>query len=170
MFSTDKDKTLKGSARMVAANDTDAANDMTKINDALEQLRTDGTLDELEKEYIDNFDFEENYDSIEMPVVDGAATYKVSISGSMAPLDYIAADGKSTGYSIALLSKISEIAGLNFELVTVGMGTDTLELNSNKIDYIFCYTLTDASMEKGTMFTFSNPYYSYDGTALLVKK
>lgn len=169
-FSTENDKTLAGSARMAAAVNTNAATDIGKINDAIASLTTDGTLDALKKEYVDDFSFTKSYESISMPKIDGAPTYKVSISGSMAPLDYIAADGNPTGYSIALLSKISETAKINFELVTVGIGTDRLELTSGKIDYIFCYTLTDENMKKETELAFSDSYYSYSGTAFLVKK
>jgi ABC-type amino acid transport substrate-binding protein len=81
----------------------------------------------------------------------------------MVPLDYIAADGNPTGFSIALLAKIAEKANINFELVTVGFGTDRIELTSNKIDYIFCYTLTDDNMAKETEIIFSEPYLPTTG-------
>lgn len=167
---TELDTILAGSARMAAAVNTSASADLSKINDAIASLKADGTLAALEKEYVDSFSFSKNYDSIELPVINGAPTYNVCVSGSMAPLDYIAADGKPTGFCIALLSKISEIAQINFNLVTSGIGTDRLELTSGKVDYIFCYTLTDANMEKETEMTFSDSYYSYNGTSFLVKK
>lgn len=170
VFANDSDKALAGSARMAAAKGSEAEKDISKINEAIAKLEAGGTLAQLQKEYIDEFDFSKNYDSIEMPKIDGAPTYKISISGSMVPLDYIAADGKPTGYSIALLSKISELANINFELVTVGIGTDRMELTSNKIDYIFCYTLTDENMKKDTELIFSEPYFSYEGSAFLIKK
>lgn len=170
MFSSEIDKAVAGSARMAAAANSDSAADMTKINEAIAQLKDDGTLDKLTKEYIDDFTFSKNYESINMPKIEGAPIYKVSIAGSMVPLDYIAADGKPTGYSIALLSKISEVAKINFELVTVGFGTDRLELTSGKIDFIFCYTLTDDNMKKDSELVFSDSYYSYSSSAMLVKK
>jgi len=170
MFSSDTDKMVQGSARMAAAADTAAANDLVKINAAIAQLQQDGTLAQLQKDYVDDFEFSSNFESVVMPKIDGAPTYKVSISGSMVPLDYIAADGNPTGFSIALLAKLSEIAKLNFELVTIGFGADRIELTSKKIDYIFCYTLTDKDMEKETDIVFSEPYFSYAGSAFLVKK
>jgi len=170
MFSSDTDKMVQGSARMAAAADTTAANDLVKINAAIAQLQQDGTLAQLQKDYVDDFEFSSNFESVVMPKIDGAPTYKVSISGSMVPLDYIAADGNPTGFSIALLAKLSEIAKLNFELVTIGFGADRMELTSKKIDYIFCYTLTDKDMEKETDIVFSEPYFSYAGSAFLVKK
>ena len=166
---TDVDTIAAGSARMAAAVNSSASVDLSKINDAIASLKADGTLDALQKEYVDNFSFSKNYDSIAMPVISGAPTYKVSVSGSMAPLDYIAADGKPTGFCIALLSKISEIAQVNFELVTSGIGTDRPELKAGKIDYIFCYTLTDAVMAKETEMVFSDAYYSYNGTSFMIK-
>lgn len=170
MFSNESDKALAGSARIAAMKDSESAKDIKKINEAILKLESDGTLEKLQKEYIDEFDFSKSYESIDIPKIDGAPTYKISISGSMVPLDYIATDGKPTGYSIALLSKISELANINFELVTVGIGTDRMELTSNKIDYIFCYTLTDENMKKDTELVFSDPYFSYEGSAFLVKK
>jgi ABC-type amino acid transport substrate-binding protein len=167
--SSDANKST-GYVRMAAATNTPAADDIIKINDALAQLKDDGVFDTLKKEYIDGFSFSKNFESISMPKIDGAPTYKISISGSMIPLDYIAADGNPTGYSISLLSKVSELAKINFELVTVGVDTQKLELLSSKTDYIFCYTLTDERMETETELTFSDPYYSYSSTVLLVKK
>lgn len=169
-FSGEADKMVAGSARMVAAAGSPAAEELGKINAALLELKEDGTLAQLQKEYIEEFDFTKNYESVQMPIIEGAPTYKVSISGSMVPLDYIAADGNPTGFSIALLAKIAEKANINFELVTVGFGTDRMELTSNKIDYIFCYTLTDDNMAKETELIFSEPYFTYEGSAFLVKK
>ncbi|MDD4344214.1 MAG: transporter substrate-binding domain-containing protein [Eubacteriales bacterium] len=169
-FSGEADKMVAGSARMVAAVGSPAAEELGKINAALLELKEDGTLAQLQKEYIEEFDFTKNYESVQMPIIEGAPTYKVSISGSMVPLDYIAADGNPTGFSIALLAKIAEKANINFELVTVGFGTDRMELTSNKIDYIFCYTLTDDNMTKETEIIFSEPYFTYEGSAFLVKK
>jgi len=170
MFSAAFDKTLAGSARMVAAVNGQAAEDLTKINEALAQLKEEGVLAELQQEYITDFDFSKNYESIAMPNFAGAPTYKLSVSGSMVPLDYIAADGNPTGFSIALLAKVSELTGFNFELVTLGFGTDRMELTAGKIDYIFCYTLTDANMARETELIFSEPYYTYEGSAFLVKR
>jgi polar amino acid transport system substrate-binding protein len=170
LLSSEDNNKIAGAARMVAAINTPAATDIDKINKALEQLKSDGTLDTLRKDYIDDFTFSKNYDSISMPVIEGAPTYKVSISGSMVPIDYIAADGNPTGYSIALLAMISKTANLNFELVTVGLSTERLELTSGKIDYIFCNTITEYSLARDTEAKFSDPYYTYDAAALLVKK
>jgi ABC-type amino acid transport substrate-binding protein len=170
MFISQEDYLNGGSARMAAAVDTTAALDIEKINVALAQLREDGTLLELEKEYIKEFEFTKDYESIPMPKIEGAPTYKVSISGSMVPLDYISSDGNPTGYSIALLSKISELAGLNFELTIVNTGNVEMELTEGKIDYVFCYTLTDKFIVNLSELSFSDPYYLYSSTAMLVKK
>ncbi len=169
-FQNDTDKLVAGSARMAAAKGAPAAKELAKINAAISELKADGTLDQLQKEYVDGFSFGKEFASIDLPVISGAPTYKVSISGSMVPLDYIAADGKPTGYSIALLAKLSEKTGLNFELVTAAFGTDRMELVAKKIDFIFCYTLTDESVKKDQELDFSEPYFFYDGSAFLVKK
>jgi ABC-type amino acid transport substrate-binding protein len=180
VLATDKDKynTLDsefnnlaaGSARMGAIVGTEQALDIEKINDAIAQLSEDGTLEDLEKEYIEDFSFTKDYDSINLSKIEGAPSYKVAISGSVVPLDYVAADGNPTGYSIALLSKIAELAGLNFELVTVAAPALTTELNSGKIDYVFCYTLADTSIAQIPELKFSDPYYSYSETVIVVNK
>jgi ABC-type amino acid transport substrate-binding protein len=170
MFSNEVDKMIAGSARMAAAAGSAQAEEMSKINAAIAELEESGVLAELHNEYVTEFDFGKNYESVNLPVIEGAPTYKVSISGSMVPLDYIAADGNPTGFSIALLEKISELADLNFELVTVGFGADRMELISGKIDYIFCYTLTDTNISNDTELIYSEPYFTYEGSAMLVKK
>lgn len=109
-----------------------------------------------------------------MPLIPDAPTYKVSVSGSMAPLDYIAANGEPTGYSIAFLSKVSEITNLNFEFVIVGIGADRMELMANKIDFIFCYTISDEILFRITELVsdlvISDPYYIYESSVFLVNK
>ena len=62
------------------------------------------------------------------------------------------------------------MAKINFELVTVGFGADRMEIKSGKIDLIFCYTLMDSNLKTETELVFSDPYFTYAGTAMLVKK
>lgn len=52
------------------------------------------------------------------PVIAGAKTVRVVVTGDLPPLDYVSMDGQPAGYNVALLSELSKVMNVNFELVT----------------------------------------------------
>ncbi len=44
----------------------------------------------------------------EMPVIEGADTIKVAVTGSLPPMDYVAADGTPAGYNTAVIAEVSK--------------------------------------------------------------
>ncbi len=56
---------------------------------------------------------------VEMPVIEGADTIKVAVTGSLPPMDYVAADGTPAGYNTAVLAEISKRINKNIEIVVV---------------------------------------------------
>lgn len=106
-----------------------------ELNTALETLRADGTLDKLEKTYIENVDGEP--EAAPLLHHEGAETHVVGITGDLPPMDYVAADGTPAGYNVALLNAISEKTGCNFELVQLDAPARLSALASGKIDLVF---------------------------------
>jgi ABC-type amino acid transport substrate-binding protein len=105
-----------------------------KVNSALQDMKKDGTFDKLIKQWITDLPVGQEPAGKTIPVIQGAETIKVGISGDEPPLDYIAAGGAPGGFNIAVLNEISRRTNINIELVTVVSGARFACLQSGKID------------------------------------
>ena len=108
----------------------------TILNNAIKAMKEDGTLDSLIanelKAYIESDPIPKD-----LPLFDGAKTYKIAVTGDLPPMDFVAADGKAAGFNIALLTEIANRAQVNFELVQIETGSRAIALSSNKVDAVF---------------------------------
>jgi ABC-type amino acid transport substrate-binding protein len=105
-----------------------------QVNDALKAMLKDGKMDDLVVRWITNLPEGAEPSAEPMPVISGAGSIRVGISGDAPPLDYIAPDGKPSGFNVALLAELSRRARLNIELVTVNAGARFTALQSGRID------------------------------------
>jgi ABC-type amino acid transport substrate-binding protein len=95
---------------------------------------------EIEKLVQDNITAAINGDEISpirMPVIEGAQTIKVAVTGALPPMDYVAADGSPAGFNTALLAEISNRIGKNIELVVVDSVGRAAALASGTVDAVF---------------------------------
>jgi ABC-type amino acid transport substrate-binding protein len=105
-----------------------------QINDAIKALTDSGELSTLNEIYIENTSTEE----VALPAaIEGAETIKVGVSGDMPPFDYLSADGKPSGYNVALMGAIAEHAGYNVEFVAVPFSSKFSALLSDRINVFF---------------------------------
>ncbi|MEN6325035.1 MAG: transporter substrate-binding domain-containing protein [Syntrophomonas sp.] len=137
-----------------------------ELDKAISALQKNGTLKLLADEWITNLPANNEPTSKEIPKIEGAKTVYVGVTGSLAPLDYIAADGRPAGYNVALLTEIGKLMNINFEFVSLEPRARFAALSSKKIDLIFCQ-LAEAPIENCLI---TNPYFSSDGASFLVKK
>jgi ABC-type amino acid transport substrate-binding protein len=72
-----------------------------------------------------------------MPVIEGAETVKVAVTGALPPMDYVAPDGTPAGFNTALLAEISRRMGKNIELVVVDSVGRAAALASGTVDAVF---------------------------------
>ena len=72
-----------------------------------------------------------------MPVIDGAPTIKVAVTGDMPAMDFVTADGKPAGFNVAFLSELSKRINKNIELVDVDAGARSAALSSGQVDALF---------------------------------
>lgn len=111
------------------------------LNSAIAALKENGTLEQLITSYIEapdgNFDAE-----TVIPAFEGADTIRIAVTGDIPPLDYTTADGKATGFNVALLAAIAEYAGVNIEPVTMESISRSTALASGKVDAIFWFCAT----------------------------
>ncbi len=98
---------------------------------------TDAEMDKLIQDNITAAINGDEISPIQMPVIDGAETIKVAVTGSLPPMDYVAADGTPAGFNTALLAEISQRIGKNIELVVVDSVGRAAALASGIVDAVF---------------------------------
>lgn len=106
-----------------------------ELSDAIDAMKTDGSLDKLIAQYITGAN-----DAHSLTVLtkkpDGE-THVVGVTGDLPPMDYVASDGTPAGFNVALLNAISERTGCNFEIVQVDAKARLSALSSKRIDIVF---------------------------------
>jgi ABC-type amino acid transport substrate-binding protein len=154
----------------VRSEDQQLKNDLDKT---ITSLQENGVLQRLEDEWITNLPVDNEPASEDIPKIDGAKTVYVGVCGDYVPLDYIAANGRPAGYSVALLTEIGKLLNINFEFVSVESQARFAALSSKKIDLIFCNLEANTSALqslKNNNWIASKPYYTSESGTFLVKK
>ena len=118
-----------------------------EFNEAIASMEADGTLDQLLNEQMLAVVNGGEVKAVEMPVIDGAETIKVAVTGSLPPMDYVSADGTPAGYNTAVLAEISNRIGKNIELVVVDSIGRAAALASGTVDVVFWTRSNDISNE-----------------------
>ncbi|MBR0149932.1 MAG: transporter substrate-binding domain-containing protein [Synergistaceae bacterium] len=149
---------------------------------AIKAMKKDGTLMTLENKYISELGTSEP-EQVKFTEFKGAKTIRVAVTGDLPPIDYIASDGRATGYNTAILSEIGRRLKRNIRIISVDAGGRSAALASERADVVFWYRNTegmklpkklkgknirvvDASLEGVIL---SEPYYEWD-TDLVVGK
>ena len=107
-----------------------------KFNEALASI-TEDEMNQLIQDHITAAINDGTVTPVEMPVIDGAETIKVAVTGSLPPMDYVAADGAPAGFNTALLAEISKRINKNIELVVVDSVGRAAALASGTVDAVF---------------------------------
>lgn len=146
----------------VRKEDTALKADLDKV---IGEMKADGTLDKILKEYVTDVDKGKTPSVIEIPKTDGADTVKVGVTGDLPPLDYVSADGQAAGFNTALLAEIAKRSGKNVEIVDIDSGARATALNSKQIDVIFWVTIPasdkiPADIDKPEGVELSIPYFN----------
>ena len=105
------------------------------LQEGIQTLKEDGSLDTLIETYITNISVNTSGDSPQS----GEETYVVGVTGDLPPLDYVAADGTPAGFNVALMNAIAEKKNVSFTFVQVDADARLSALSSGRIDVIFWY-------------------------------
>lgn len=105
------------------------------VNQAIDSMKNDGTLDALKEKYITNAS--ENLETVELPSIPNAPVMNIAITGDLPPLDLILPDGTPAGFNTAFLAEVSKRINVNFNLVNISSGGRSLALSSNLVDALF---------------------------------
>jgi ABC-type amino acid transport substrate-binding protein len=116
-----------------------------EFSSAIKDMKDDGTMDKLVKEQIDTLINGGEAKAISMPEIEGADTIKVAVTGSLPPMDYVAADGTPAGFNTAVLAEISQRIGKNIELVVVDSIGRATALSSGTVDAVFWTRTNEAA-------------------------
>ena len=111
---------------------------------------TDAEMEKLVQDHITAAINGEEISPIQMPVIEGAETIKVAVTGSLPPMDYVAPDGTPAGFNTALLAEISQRIGKNIELVVVDSVGRAAALASGNVDAVFWTRTNSASNRLAT--------------------
>ena len=131
-------------------------------NNAIAEIRNDGTLDRLTKEYINNAS--NNPPAVAVTNFDGAETLNVAVTGDLPPLDFVSADGNSAGFNTAVLSELGKRLQRNINLVQVNSAARAAALTSGQADIVFwaivpVSEIIPANADKPDGVDLSSPYY-----------
>ena len=134
------------------------------LDKAIDEMKSDGTLDKLINEYINVRDKEKTPPAVEIPKVEGADTIKVGVTGDLPPLDLILPDNSPAGFNTALLAEIAKRSGVNIELVQIDSGARAAALAEGHIDVVFWAIVPigeflPADIDKPESVVLSEPYY-----------
>ena len=106
------------------------------MNLAINDMRTDGTLDRIIRENITELGDKEPV-AYELPKIEGAEVIRVAVTGDLPPMDCILSDGRPAGFNTAFLAELSRRINKNFELVSVNAGARQTAISSGRVDALF---------------------------------
>ena len=142
------------------------------FNSAIKSAKQDGTLQRLKAKYI--IDVAENEPQpVKFDTFPDAETVKIAVTGDHPPIDYIAADGKPSGYNIELLAEIGRRLKVNIEILSVNSAAKAAAISSGRADGVFVFWANDSV--DGTFDTpegveLTESYYDYDTCVYIGKK
>ncbi|MBR5336877.1 MAG: transporter substrate-binding domain-containing protein [Lachnospiraceae bacterium] len=113
-----------------------------EFDKAILDMKKDGTYSKLVEEQINDVMNGGEIKPVTMPVLNSTRTIKVAVTGSLPPMDYVAADGTPAGFNTAMLAEISKRIRANIELVVVDSIGRAAALSSGTVDAVF-WTRTD---------------------------
>ena len=142
------------------------------LNKVINEMRDDGTLDKLTKQYITDFNAKNEPTAVDMPLFPNAGTIKVAVTGDLPPLDYVNAEGKPAGFNTAVLAEIGNRMSKNIELVDIDSGARAAALESKKVDVVFwaivpVSEIIPSDSDKPAGVALTDPYYK-DKTVHLI--
>jgi len=115
--------------------------------DAALQSITEEEKAQLIQEHIEKAITEGVIVPVALPVIDGAETIRVAVTGALPPMDYVAPDGSPAGFNTALLAELSRRMNKNIELVVVNSIGRAAALASGTVDAVF-WTRTNRYAER----------------------
>ena len=114
----------------------DSQNLRDEFDAVLDELKADGTLNKITREYITGVAEGEEPKAVKFDNK-GDETIKVAVTGDLPPMDYVAADGSFAGFNTALLAEMGKRLGKKIEMKQVDSAARAISLSSHEVDVVF---------------------------------
>ncbi|MBQ3457674.1 MAG: transporter substrate-binding domain-containing protein [Synergistaceae bacterium] len=125
-------------AMMLRNSDSELCNRITSV---IRDMQSDGTLDSLKKQYIDDViagvEPEATVPETMKNAETNGAVIKVALTGDRPPMDYFSESGKPIGFNTAIVLEIAKRLGLNVEFISADSGARAVALASGAADIVF---------------------------------
>ncbi len=108
-----------------------------QFNDAIANMKADGTMDRLVREQILDPVDKGTLKSVKMPKFPNSGPIKVAVTGDLPPMDYVGTDGQPAGFNTAVLAEISTRIGRTIEISVVDSIGRASGLSSGTVDAVF---------------------------------
>lgn len=137
-----------------------------ELDKVIVEMKQDGTLERLTKEYITDIENGQEPPAVPIPVTEGAPTLKIAVTGDLPPLDLVKADGTAAGFNTAVLSELAKRLGRNVEIIQIDSAARASALVSKKVDVVFWAVVPadnsklPADMDKPSGIELTEPYYT----------
>ena len=107
-----------------------------QFNQAIADMRADGTLDALVQKHIAEASRTGETEAIAFEAFEGEPI-RVAITGALPPMDYVAPDGSFAGFNTAILAEIGRRIGKNINYTQVDSNGRAMALASGTVDVVF---------------------------------
>ena len=136
----------------------------SQLDETLKEIRTDGTLDKLTKEYITDLKQGEEPPAVQFEKFDGADIIKVAVTGDLPPLDLVLSNGQPAGFNTALLAEVGKRLHKNIETIQIDSVARASALTSKKADVVFWAIIPvgnerPSNMDVPSELDLSTPYF-----------
>lgn len=126
-----------------------------QFDQVIAEMKEDGKLKELIPTYITDAAESAETETVEFEQFDGDPI-RVAVTGSLPPMDYVAADGTPAGFNTAVLAEIGKRLKKNIELVQVDSVGRALALAQGNVDTVFWNRGISAGLEATDFFVNSS--------------
>lgn len=160
-----------GSVLYLRQDDSVLRND---INRAISIFMQNGSIRVLEEKWINSFTLNKDHSVLNVPLIEGAKTVKIGISGDVCSIDFISNNGCPPQYCNSIFTEIGKILNINFVYVTIDAPLRLEALKNNEIDIIPSHFIRTSDkylkelIKKDYLNT--NPIFMYNELFVLVKK
>lgn len=140
------------------------------LNTALATLSDNGTLAQLEMDYITGAAVVKKYQEKDMDVADHDAdgTIYIGVTGAVWPIDMVDIEMHPYGYSVALMNEIGKQIQKDVVFVTLRNDTAFTSLMSGKVDALFCYGTSKNTLVDVKSYITTTGYYTMNQYSYLV--
>ncbi len=137
---------------------------LTKVNDFIRQMKADGTLEDMEKRWIDE-------GSEIMPDIPKAenptTTLNFGTSGLIRPMNYFGENNTLTGFDVELLKRLALYLNADYTLEAMSFDALTASLQSGRLDIVASqFNVTE---ERREVLLLSEPYITSETKIMVCK-